>query len=165
MTERGFGLGTNGDLILKYPASWSNSVKRVISKNMTFDAPFFIPTNSNDFNFMIELVLVGDKHNTNVAVFKSALITAGRTELTNAVETSIDVHEVEGYPACLFRLTDKRWVGKSPPPGEFKYLTRGYAAVGPLVLTFSLVSNDYLRDEPAAIDVIKHARYEKQPVR
>jgi hypothetical protein len=161
-TEKGYVMGTNGVLYLTYPSSWSHSVKRVVNRGRTVDAPFFAPANSNDFNLMIELPKVGEDHTPNLLMLKSTLATAGRAELTNAVEKEIKVIEMESVTGCYFRLTDKRWVDKTPPAGEFKYLVRGYSAVGPFVLSFGLVSNDCERDEPPALEVIKSARFSKQ---
>jgi hypothetical protein len=161
-TERAYGLGTNGALFLTYPAEWTNSIKRVVEKGYSFDAPFFAPTNSNDFNFMVVLVFVGESKSPTLATLKSSLATRGRDDLTNAVESAISVKELEGMTGCYFNLTDKRWANIPPPAGEFRYLTRGYVALGPLVLNLNLVSNDRNRDFPAALEVIKTARYSKE---
>jgi hypothetical protein len=59
---------------------------------------------------------------------------------------------------AYFRVTDRRLAEVGPKAGEFKYLTRGFAVIGPLVLSFELVSNDAGKDEPSAIQMLRQAR-------
>jgi hypothetical protein len=104
-----------------------------------------------------------EKNNTNHEVIKSGLLKQAQDDLTNAVETNIVLKDFRGEQTVgsYFRITDKKWAVISPPEGEAKYMTEGYASVGPLILTFHLFSNRPVTQEPAALEVIKTARHSK----
>lgn len=42
----------------------------------------------------------------------------------------------------MFFATDKSLVGRTPPPGEYKYLLQGAVMVGKLLCTFTYLTND-----------------------
>lgn len=158
--QKGYRLGTNGMFYLTLPAGWRDKVMHVRENDKTFDAVFLTPADTNQFNLMIEVVGVGGNL-TNTEDLRLVLANGGKTELTNSVETSINLKNFSGgqTAGAYFRITDRRWAKAKPPAGEFKFLTRGYATVGPLVVTFALVSNDAKKDEPAALDLLRHATY------
>jgi hypothetical protein len=157
--QKGYLLGTNGTLFLTFPMDWQDGVKHVREKDKVFDAVFFTPADTNRFNFMVEIVGLGGDL-TNVADQRAALNYSGDRELTNCVEKSLKIHDFKGEQAvgAYFRVTDRRLAAAPPNAGDFKYLTHGFAVLGPLVLSFELVSNDPARDEPAAIEVLRRAR-------
>jgi hypothetical protein len=166
MNEKGYVLGTNGGLgtlYLKFPGNWKDRIEHVTEKERTFDAVYFTPTGESDFDFMVEIARVGDKNNANHEAIKSGLLRQAQNELTNAVETNIVLKDFRGDQTVgsYFRITDKKWAVISPPEGEAKYMTEGYASVGPLILTFHLFSNRPVTQEAAALEVIKTARYSK----
>ena len=92
---------------------------------------------------------------------KALLLAQGTVQLANVVEKTIQLRDFKGAQATgsYFRLTDKKWALVSPPESEAKYLTQGCASVGPLVLSFRLLSNHPAIQESAALEVIKTARY------
>jgi hypothetical protein len=56
-------------------------------------------------------------------------------------------------------LTDKNVPVVNPKPGEFKYLTLGYAKLSPTILAFRVVSNrPGPEDTDAGVELIKSAR-------
>jgi hypothetical protein len=158
--HKAYVLGTNGTLYLALPPGWKDSVTRVRGTGGLHDAIIFTPADTNQFNFMIVVFAVTPKH-AGAGELKGSLVQNGERELTNFVETSLTIRDLAGGQAtgAYFRVTDRRLVATKPAPGDFKYLTRGYAVIEPLVLTFDLVSNDADRDEPAAIKVLKEARF------
>jgi hypothetical protein len=103
---------------------------------------------------------VTEKH-AGADEMKNSLLQSGEGILTNCVETSLTLHDFEGGQAsgACFRVTDRRLTAVKPAAGDFKYMTRGFAVLEPLVLTFDLDSNDADRDEPAVLKVIREARF------
>ena len=161
--EKGYVLGTNGMLYLTFPKNWQDKVQHVVQRDRIFDAVFFTPTNEAYFNFTVEVALVGETNNTNHVQLKSVLRRTGEGELTNATEIAVQLKDFRSDTATgsYFRLTDKKWGLITPPEGEAKYLTQGYASVGPLVLSFRLLSNRPTVQEPVALEVIKSARFSR----
>ncbi len=159
-THKAYVLGTNGTFYLAFPPGWHDTVTRVSGLGGQHDAFIFAPEDTNRFNFMIVVFGVAEKH-AGADELKNSLLQNGERELTNFVETSLTVHDFKGdrVTGAYYRVTDRRLAAAKPAPGDFKYLTRGYAVIEPMVLTFDLVSNDADRDEPAAIKLLKEARF------
>ena len=89
---------------------------------------------------------------------------AGQLDLTNAVEKSLDVHELQGpqVKACYFVVTDKNRTIAAPKPGQYLYLTQGYAKIDRLILSFRLVSDRLSPEQEQMLEMIKTARLEKK---
>jgi hypothetical protein len=158
--HQAYVLGTNGTLYLTLPAGWKDSVKRARDDQGLHDAFIFTPADTNEFNFMVVVFTVSERH-AGADLLKNSLLQSGERDLTNFVETSLTLRDLEGGQAAgaYFRVADRRLAVTKAAAGDFKYMTRGYAVLGPLVLTFELVSNDADRDEPAAIEVLRGARF------
>jgi hypothetical protein len=162
LATKSYPIGAPGSLTFSYPATWKEELIRVreyqTNRSSTYDAIKFTPTNSEACNFLIELVPVNQTNAARVDL-KQLLLAQGRGELTNSVETALEIHDLKGGEAsgCYFRVTDRRWNNTAPPPGEFKYLTQGYARLGPMVLSFRLVADD-AASEAEALEVIRTAR-------
>jgi hypothetical protein len=158
--HKAYVLGTNGTLYLALPPGWKDSVTQVRGTDGPHDAFIFTPADTNQFNFMIVVFAVTPKH-AAAGELKNSLLQNGDRELTSFVETSLTIQDLKGDRAAgaYYRVTDRRLATTKPAAGDFKYLTRGFAVIEPMVLTFDLVSNDADRDEPAAIKVIKEARF------
>lgn len=153
-------LGTNGTLYMTVPEGWTNSFKHASGVGGLHDAIIFTPADTNEFNLLLVVFTVSDRH-VGDAELKDSLAKSGERELAASVETSVALHDFKGGDAegAYYRLTDRRLQGTKPAPGDFRYLTRGYAVMGPLLLTFELVSNDADRDEPVAIEALRGARF------
>lgn len=168
VTNQTYPMGKLGTLNLTFPRDW-NERSMLLNEGttnlvMTFDAIQFTRTNQSAFEFVVELIPVAQINPLNPGIpLKSVLFERGQGELTNSVETKLDIKEFKTSAgrAWYFRVTDKRWANQPPPPGECKYLTQGYAECGPLVLSFHLVSNQPEADEPPAFQIIKDARITK----
>jgi hypothetical protein len=158
--HKAYVLGTNGTLYLTLPPGWKDSVTRVQGTDGPHDAFIFAPPDTNEFNFMIVVFSITEKH-AGSAELKNSLLQNGERQLTNFVETSLTLRELAGGAAAgaYYRVTDRRLIATKPTAGDFKFLTRGYVVIEPVVLTFDLVSNVADRDEPAAIKVLKEARF------
>lgn len=158
--HQAFVLDTNGTLYITLPAGWTNTFKQASGLGGLHDAIIFTPADTNQFNFMVVVFTVDDQH-VGDAELKDSLVKNGEKNLAQSVETSVAIHEFKGDGAegAYYRLTDRRLQAAKPAPGDFRYLTRGYAVMGPLVATFELVSNDADRDEPVVIEALKGARF------
>ena len=158
--HKAYVLGTNGTFYLTLPPGWKDNVTRVQGSDGPHDAFIFAPPDTNEFNFMIVVFSVSEKH-AGAGELKNSLLQNSERELTNFVETSLTLRDLAGGEAvgAYYRVTDRRLIATKPAAGDFKYLTRGYVVIEPMVITFDLVSNDADRDEPAAIKVLKEARF------
>jgi hypothetical protein len=158
--HKAYVLGTNGTLYVTLPSGWKDSAKRVRGIGGLHDAIIFTPGDTNQFNLMIVIFSVAEKH-AGAGELKNSLLQSGERELTNCVETSLTIRDLEGGGAAgaYFRVTDRRLTAVKPAAGDFKFMTRGFAVLEPLVLTFELDSNDADRDEPAALKVLREARF------
>jgi hypothetical protein len=163
-SHHAYVLGTNGTLYLTLPAGWKDNVKRARDAQGLHDAVILTPADTNKFNFMIVVFTISEKH-AGSDLLKNSLLQSGERDLTNFAETSLTLRDLEGGQAAgaYFRVTDRRLMATKAAAGDFKYMTRGYAVLGPLVLTFDLLSNDAGRDEPAAIEVLRGARFAPSP--
>jgi hypothetical protein len=159
-SHEAYVLGTNGTLYLTLPAGWKGNATRVRGTDGLHDAFIFTPADTNEFNLMIVVFAVTRNH-AGAAEMKNSLLQNGESILTNCVETSLTLHDLEGgeTSGAYFRVTDRRLTTVKPAAGDFKYMTRGFAVLEPLVLTFDLDSNDADRDEPAVMRMLKEARF------
>ncbi|MGI0117240.1 hypothetical protein [Zooshikella sp. RANM57] len=65
--------------------------------------------------------------------------------VSGSVEGKITIHKIQGdsMRGVYSSFTDKKWVGKQPPPGEFKQVTSCVITVGKSILaTVTYLSND-----------------------
>lgn len=158
--RKGFPIKGAGTLQLSYPKSWSDSMREVRQSNRPVTMIKLSPGNEQDFAVMLEVAQVGEDKTRNLDV-KAFLTQVGKMELPHAVEKSIDIQELNGpeVNGAYFTVTDKKFTAGMPQPGEYKYLTQGYAKLKGLVITFRVVSN---RPEGAgkatALDMVRSAR-------
>ncbi len=68
---------------------------------------------------------------------------ARRGALAGSVEREIPLEELvgDGVRGFWFAATDRELSGRAPGPGEWRHLLQGAAAVGPLVVAFTLLDN------------------------
>ena len=166
LTTKSYPIGSPYELKLTFPAKWKDEVTRFQESRTnaiaTFDGIRFTPTNGEHCVFQIILIpLLGT--NTPTPDLRSNLLAGSQHELSNTVETAIELHELKGAEAkgYYFHLTDRKYVNVAPTPPEYKYLTQGLANLGPLVLNFQLFDNDAATEE-AALNVIRAARITKK---
>jgi hypothetical protein len=160
--HKAYVLGTNGTLYLALPPGWKDSPRRVQGTDGLHNAFIFTPADTNEFNLMIVVFAVSEKH-ASADEMKNSLLQSGERGLTNCVETSLTLRDLAAGEAsgAYFRVTDRHVTAAKPAPGEFKYMTRGFVVLEPLVLTFDLYSNDADQDEPAALKVLREARFDR----
>jgi hypothetical protein len=86
---------------------------------------------------------------------------ARRGALSGSVEREIPLEELVGEDVhgFWFAATDRELVGKVPGPGEWRHLLQGAAAVGPLVVAFTLLDNGPGPQRDQLLALVRGARY------
>lgn len=86
---------------------------------------------------------------------------ARRNALAGAVERELTLRELggDGARGFWFTATDRDLVGKEPGPGEFRHVLQGAAAVGPLVVAFTLLDNGPGPQRERFLDLVRGARH------
>jgi len=165
-TEKGFAVKNAGSLFLTFPKSWPDSLMRVRENNKVLDAIRFLPPTGYEFAIMVEVINVGDanEEKLDIKAMRALLETNVQVELTNFVEKSLDIHDFQGpqMNGCYFVATDRNRTIAAPQPGQYLFLTQGYAKIGRLVLSFRLVSDHLSPEQEQMLEMIKTARFEKK---
>lgn len=78
-----------------------------------------------------------------------------------AVEHGIEIRPFGGGRTGFhFFTTDRSLVGRTPPPGEYRYMTQGALMVGRLLCTFTLLTNENPSGETRqAIEMLRGAAH------
>jgi hypothetical protein len=86
---------------------------------------------------------------------------ARRNALGGSVEREIPLQELggEGVHGFWFGATDRELVGKEPGPEEWRHVIQGAAAVGELVVAFTLLDNAPGPQREALLEVVRGARH------
>lgn len=158
--EKGFAVKNAGNLFLTFPKEWKDSIGRLRERDKWFDSVTFVPRKPGEFELRVGVINVGDAK-AEQADIKSILHDAGQAELAESVEKSLDIREFEGSQAkgYYFVVTDKNRTIAAPKPGEYLYLTQGYAKIGRLILTFRLVSSHLSPEQEQLLEMVKTARF------
>jgi hypothetical protein len=165
VTTNDYALPELGTLHLAVPKAWQDSFKKTIVSGTRVDEFRFQPRDGSDFNVLISAVHMFP---ASAAQFdpRDVLQEAAAKELPGAVEKVADIRNLTGpeVKGCYFSLTDAKASASAPKPGEYKYLTLGYAKLGTLVLNLRVVSNRASGDEKAAVlEMIRSARLTPDP--
>jgi len=86
---------------------------------------------------------------------------ARRNALEGSAEQELPLQELagEGVHGFWFAATDRTLQGKEPGPEEWRHVIQGAAAVGPLVLAFTLLDNAEGPQRGALLELVRGARY------
>ncbi len=87
---------------------------------------------------------------------------ARRKALATSVEQEIALHELRGERGVhgyWFAATDKALATREPAEGEWRHLVQGAAAVGDMILAFTLLDNAPGPQREAVLDVVRGARH------
>ncbi len=164
ITTNDYALPEVGTLHLAVPQSWQASFKKTIVMGTRADEVHFQPREGNDYAAMVVAV-----HMTPASArdfnTREVLMEAAKSELPGAVEKTADIHDLTGPEVSgnYFSLTDGKISADKPKPGEYKYLTVGYAKLGDLVLILRVVSNRNGEEKAQALEMIRMARLTPAP--
>ncbi len=105
----------------------------------------------------------GDREHEDTARLFAEL--ARRNALGGSLEQEIPLEELvgEGVRGFWFGATDRDLAGKEPAPEEWRHVLQGAAAVGPLVVAFTLLDNAPGPQRAALLEVVRGARHVPQP--
>lgn len=86
---------------------------------------------------------------------------ARRGALAGSVEREIPLEELagDGVHGFWFAATDRELVARAPGAGEWRHLVQGVAAVGPLVVAFTLLDDGPGPQREQLLDVVRGARH------
>lgn len=87
---------------------------------------------------------------------------ARRKAVESAVEEELPLHELPGPGgprAYWFAATDRELTGRAPGEGEYRHVLQGVAAVGPVLLGFTLLDNGPGPQREALLELVRTARH------
>lgn len=149
---------------LAVPITWASRPRRIPEGQEVIDAIQFAPSTGVDFLVHLEIRNLGPGVTKSFDVHAS-LIQAANAELDDSVEKSVDIHDITGPEVTggYYSVTDKRYVNAQPNPGEYKYLTQGFAKLGTMVLKFRLLSNQPPgQEKDQLVEMIRSAQFSKE---
>lgn len=86
---------------------------------------------------------------------------ARRKALGGSVEAEIPLEELvgQGVHGYWFVATDRELTGREPGPQEWRHVLQGAAAVGPIVLVFSMLDNGPGPQRADLLEIVRTARH------
>ncbi len=86
---------------------------------------------------------------------------ARRKALAGAIEAELSLEELAGpgVRGFWFGATDRDLEGREPGPGEWRHVLQGAAAVGPVILAFTLLDNGPGPQRDEVLDLVCGARH------
>jgi hypothetical protein len=89
---------------------------------------------------------------------------ARRKALGGSVEHEIPLEEVSGpeVKGFWFTATDRELVGREPGPGEWRHIVQGAAAVGPVILAFTLLDDGPGPQRDQLLQLVRTARHAQE---
>jgi hypothetical protein len=156
-----YALPEVGTLHLSVPKAWRDSFKKTIEVGTRVEELKLEPREGKDFVILVDAIHMVDVQKVRDFDTHSAAIQAVQAELAGSVETNLVPHDFKGadVTGSYVDLTDKAISATDPKPGEYKYLTQGYAKLSPVILSFRLLSNRPTGPEKAAlVQMVQTAR-------
>ena len=154
---RTYQLQGHGALQLAVPRSWNDQMRQLKAE----DPPMILFTPEKGYGFNMQVTpLWSSKPGATLPSadeIRRTVTRAANDAQFQAADTAIQVKEIQGAAGTgyYFSITDR-----APKPEEFKYMTQGMVAVGELVLSFTVLSNDGA--EPAVADALKMLKGARQ---
>lgn len=155
--ERSYALPERGKLVMAVPQDWGDKVRQ--PPNQLPPSLRFSGKPDGKFQVLVTPLWSprGDPEFKSAASVRRMVERAAADASKQAVERNLPVVELKGGAGAgfYFFATDR-----APAPGEYKYLTQGAMAVGDLVVTFTVLSNDAESAEAkAALEMLRGARH------
>jgi hypothetical protein len=82
-----------------------------------------------------------------------------RAALAGSVEHEIPLEELEGGAGAYFSATDAELVGREAGPDDYRHVLQGAAAVGPVIVAFSVLDDGPGPWRAQALDLVRRARH------
>jgi hypothetical protein len=159
-TRRSFAVPGEGVLELSVPSGWDvREGEGDASSPRTIElAPAGKP-----FVALVSPIVNPEKSQTREGADTAQLLAelSRRKAAETAVEAEIPLMEVVGEGGVhgyWFQVTDRTMEGKTPKEGEYRHLIQGAAAVGPLLVAFTLLDNGAGPHRRQILEVVRTAR-------
>lgn len=159
--RRAFAIPGHGALELRVPSGWIATEQEGVPP-----APRTVRLEPEGGGFVALLTPFwnpGEPEDEAARVDAAQLLAelARRNALGGAVEREVPLEELvgDGVHGFWFAATDRELVGQEPGEGEFRHVLQGAAAVGPLVLAFTLLDNAPGPQREAILEVVRGARH------
>jgi hypothetical protein len=153
--ERRYPLGDYGFFRVDIPLSWKDELQQPAKRLPPTIS--LSPKAGNSFQILITPIWGAKKEVLEDAAIKELVRKSAETARPQAVEKTLRLVGLQGASSkgYYFFSTDK-----APRPGEFKYMTQGVLAVGDLIVTFTILTNNN-HEEVAkeALTLLREARH------
>lgn len=155
--------GNAGALALPVPEGWADEIVQP-DAGMPPTIRLTVPGRERDFLGVITPLWpeFGAAPDFGTAAGVRRVVEASAARIgPDAVERRIEIVPIGGGRTGFhFSATDGSLVGRTPAPGEYRYLTQGAVMVGRLLCAFTLLSNDEASAETArALDMLRGAAH------
>jgi hypothetical protein len=158
--RRAFVVRGHGRLLVTLPAGW-----RAVEGDEGFGPGPTIRIESPGEKFLVLLSPLwnpGEPEPPQARADNARLLAelGRRSALGGSVEREIPLQELEGgAPGAYFSATDAKLVGREPGPDEFRHVLQGAAAVGPVILAFTVLDDGPGSWREQALELVSGARH------
>ena len=137
-------LGEAGSLAMTLPPGWAGEVA---SQGGAMPPTIAIRQEGSDrFVLLVTPIWAGPNAPPDFGTPDSLrrIVESSAAEIApGAVEDKLTIEPIGGGKSgFMFSATDSSLVGRTPPPGEYLYLTQGALMVGELLCTFTILTNE-----------------------
>ncbi len=131
-----------GHLRLELPEGWHDKLTRSVLLGVPTDDFLLTPADTNAYAVTVSILQLTEEQVKKVDC-RQELTRGSKIELAGAEEKTLPLMDIEGttFAGAYFTLTDKSVTPGTAKPGEYRWLTQGFAKSGSLVMTFRLTSN------------------------
>jgi hypothetical protein len=159
VSPKHYDLPDHGELLISVPDTWN---ARWASPKPGMPPGVWLSQQSGaSFNVLITPISASSTSGVipDDARIRAIVSSAAQHAESQSVEQSLVLETFVGQHGrgYYFFATDR-----APAPGEWKYLTEGMMRIGPIVLTFTILTND--GQEPivkAALEMLRQAAYQQ----
>jgi hypothetical protein len=160
-TRRAFAVRDHGQLLLALPPGWTAEEGEEGEAALPG-----IRLGSPDADFTVLLTPLwnpGERDTAEERADTARLFAeiSRRKALTGSVEQEIPLEELSGpgVRGFWFAATDRELVGREPGPDEWRHIVQGAAAVGPVILAFTLLDDGPGPQRAQLLELVRTARH------
>jgi len=165
-TRRAFAVPDHGNLLLSIPPGWTASEGEGEGEAAAVPA---IRLGAPGHRFAATLTPLWNPGEPEAAEARAdtALLFADlgrRNALGGSAEQEIPLEELSGpgVKGFWFTATDRECVGREPGPEEWRNIVQGAAAVGPVIVAFTLLDDGPGPQRSLLLDIVRTARHEDE---
>ena len=138
--KRVFVLFKDLSLVLNTPEPWLEEIEEM--ENGLFTIVFKQLKNPESGELLISVI--PNLNQVTIEEYKDELIKIGTMRLEDAVEDTLEIFELQSsnYKGYYFILEDKNYDAQKNDSNDFRYMSQGKALIGPLLVIFSILTNE-----------------------